>query len=100
MPALPGHRSVTGPRPGRPRSIRTLSNPGNAGTAADLQTVCAAVYRPRNIELENTKSIRQEMERRSAKNSASRGPSDPAPSATPTVPSGSAMNKEAADKAV
>ncbi len=61
-----------------------------------------AVYRPRNIEQENEKSIHQEMARVSAANGASKDARDPASNAAPTPmhPNGTAANRAAADKAV
>ncbi|CAL5224155.1 g6792 [Coccomyxa viridis] len=60
------------------------------------------VYRPRNIEQENEKSIHQEMARVSAANGASKDARDPASNAAPTPmhPNGTAANRAAADKAV
>ena len=61
---------------------------------------CAAVYRPRNIEQENEKSIHQEMARVSAMNGTSKDSRDHAANATPTAPSSTATTKQNADKAV
>ena len=65
-------------------------------------TCGVAVYRPRNIEQENEKSIHQEMAHVSAANGANKDSRDPATSATPTPthPNGIATNRAAADKAV
>lgn len=70
------------------------------GASADMQHVCAAVYRPRNIEQENDKSIHQEMARVSGMNGASQDSRQHASNATPAVASGPATSKKAADKAV